>query len=50
MRGSRKFCQRGSDLDDVFLCVLVDEGREDPNLIPLKAAFRWWADNAMSQH
>ena len=28
MRGSRKFCQRGSDLDNVFL---VDGGREDPN-------------------
>ena len=28
MRGSRKFCQRGSNLDIVFL---VDEGREDPS-------------------
>ena len=28
MRGSRKFCQRGSNFDNVFL---VDEGREDPN-------------------
>ena len=27
MRGSRKFCQRGSNFDDVFL---VDEEREDP--------------------
>ena len=26
MRGSRKFCQRGSNSD-----FLVDEGREDPN-------------------
>ena len=31
MRGSRKFCQRGSN-SDVFVCVfIVDEGREDPN-------------------
>ena len=28
MRGSKKFCQRGSDFDNFFL---VDEGREDPN-------------------
>ena len=28
MRGSRKFCQRGSNFDNVFL---VDEGREDQN-------------------
>ena len=26
---SRKFCQRGSDFDNVFF--LVDEGRDDPN-------------------
>ena len=29
MRGSRKFCQRGSNFDNVFL--KVDEGREDPS-------------------
>ena len=30
MRGSKKFCQRGSNSDRFFLCVfLVDEGRED---------------------
>ena len=29
MRGSRKFCQRGSNFD-MFFC-LVNEGREDPN-------------------
>ena len=29
MRGSRKFCQRGSKFDNVFL---VDEGIEDPNI------------------
>ena len=29
MRGSRKFCQRGSNFDG-FFSVLVDEGREDP--------------------
>ena len=28
MRGSRKFCQRGSEVDNFFL---VDEGIEDPN-------------------
>ena len=35
MRGSRKFCQRGSNFDNVFFSI-VDEGRE---------AFRWRADN-----
>ena len=30
MRGSSKFCQRGSKFDNVFLVV---EGREDPNII-----------------
>ena len=28
MRGSRKFCQRGSDFDNVFL-FLVDEGSKE---------------------
>ena len=28
MRGSRKFCQRGSNFDNV--CFKVDGGREDP--------------------
>ena len=53
MRGSRKFCQRGSNFANV---VLVDEGREDSNTtfsrpssarqrtplngVPL--AYRWW--------
>ena len=33
MRGSRKFCQRGSKFDDFFLLLLslFDEGIEDPN-------------------
>ena len=37
MRGSRKFCQRGSKFDNVFCCFfclffhLVDEGIEDQN-------------------
>ena len=33
MRGSRKFCQRGSKFDNVsfFLFFLVDDGIEDPN-------------------
>ena len=29
LRRSRKFCQRGSDFDNVFFSV--DEGRDDPN-------------------
>ena len=29
MCGSRKFCQRGSNFDNVFF--LADEGREDPS-------------------
>ena len=44
MRGSRKFCQRESNSDVVFLflflffCFFSDEGREDPNTnVPLKA-------------
>ena len=47
MRGSRKFCQRGSNFDNIFFPV----GREDPNkyhykraIIGLPAAFRWCAD------
>ena len=34
MRGSRKFCQRGSKFDKFFLLLLflVDEGIEDPNI------------------
>ena len=33
MSGSRKFCQRGSNFDNVFFFFffLVDEGREDPS-------------------
>ena len=34
MRGSRKYFQRGSNSNNVFiyiLFILVDEGREDPN-------------------
>ena len=35
MREFRKFCQRGSNYDNVFFFVfffgLVDKGREDPN-------------------
>ena len=30
MRGSRKFCQRGSKCD-VFFCLFFDERREDLN-------------------
>ena len=35
MRGSRKFCQRGSKFDNVFFFFfffLVDEGIEAPNI------------------
>ena len=39
MRGSRKFCQRGSNFDNVFFSFsfffLVDKGREDLNDISL---------------
>ena len=32
MRGSRKFCQRGSKFDNFFYCIfLADRGIEDPN-------------------
>ena len=33
MHGYRKFCQRGPTLTTLtlFVCFLVDEGREDPN-------------------
>ena len=34
MRGSRKFFQSGSNFDNVFFSsFLVDEEREDPNII-----------------
>ena len=37
-RGSRKFCQRGSNiLASVLLSVLADERREDPNTRTIKA-------------
>ena len=32
MRGSRKFCQRGSKFDISFYFFLVDDGIEDPNI------------------
>ena len=52
MRGSRKFCQMGSNFDNVF----YDVGREDPNSTisgpslarqrnAIKMAFRWRADD-----
>ena len=56
MRGSRKFCQRGSKNDYVlFFVFLIDGGIEDPNTTingPSSArqqnaiymAFRWRAD------
>ena len=58
MRGSRKFCQRGSKFDSFFLFFFsVDEGREDPNTTISRPSFgpsakhhlngvllacRWW--------
>ena len=53
MRGPRKFCQRGSNFDDVFL---VDEGWVDPNSTisgpsstrqrnAIYMAFHWRADD-----
>ena len=54
MRGSRKFCERGSNFDNVVF--LFNEGREDPDTTisgPLSACqrnamqmeFRWRADD-----
>ena len=58
MRGSRKFCQRGSKFDNVFYSIsfYVDEGREDPNTTisgpssacqrnAIEMAFRWRTDD-----
>ena len=60
MRGSRKFCQRGSKFDNIPLFILVDEGIEDPNTainLPSSARqrnaiFKWrFADGPMmAQH
>ena len=56
MRGSRKFCQSGSNFDNIFSPV----GREDPNKYHYKRAiigppvkrhlmaFRWRADDGPS--
>ena len=47
MRGSRKFCQKGTNstfLLCFFFRFLVDEGREDPNITksrPLNDHFIW---------
>ena len=50
MRGSRKFCQRGSNFDNVFF--QFDEGRKDtnttisgPSTARQRMAFRWQADD-----
>ena len=56
MRGSRKFCQRGSNSANVCFLFLVDDGREDPNNTKsgpssarqrnvIEMAFRWRDDN-----
>ena len=58
MRGSRKFCQRGSNFNNVFVrffYIFFDEGRKDPNKTisgpslalqrnAILMAFRWRAD------
>ena len=51
MRGSRKFCQRGSKFDNViFICLfcLVDEGIDDANITKMgrhrpasETPFKW---------
>ena len=56
MPGSRKFCQRGSNFNNVVFFFLADEGWEDPNTTisgpssarqqnAIEMAFRWHADN-----
>ena len=55
MRGSREFCQRGSNFDVFFFFFfffffLVDEGRKDPNTTisiigpPAKRHLKWRFD------
>ena len=59
MRGSRKFCQNGSNSDVFFVCFFSDEGTEDQNTTKsgplsagqqnaIKMAFLWRA--MMAQH
>ena len=59
MRGSKNFCQRGSNFDNVFCCFLVDERRDDQNTTksgPLSArqrnaiymAFCWRPDDGLT--
>ena len=44
MRGSRKFCQMGSNSDSYFFGEGgVDEGRKDPNTTISGTSFRWRA-------
>ena len=50
MRISRKFCQRGSNSDLVFLNFFVDYGRENPNSTKTghhrpvsETQFKWWS-------
>ena len=38
MRGSRKFCQRGSNFDKFFLLFFYLEGRDDPGKYRYKEA------------
>ena len=56
MRGSRQFCQRGSNCDNIFSFFLVDEERKNPNTTlsgrssarqrnAIEMAFRWRAYN-----
>ena len=49
MRGSRKFCQKGSNFDDGFFFFLVDDGREDPNTTTSgPSSARWRADDGQT--
>ena len=49
MRGSRKFCQKGSNSDNVFFFLMrgeriqigIKEGNHRP---PAKRHYPWWAD------
>ena len=51
MRGSRQFCQRGSNFDNVFFfSFLVDEGRKDPNTTISGPSWRFAGVPMLAQH
>ena len=60
-RPTARFCQRGSNFENVLFSFLVDEGREDPNTTirgpslahqrnasTVQMAFRWRADDGLT--